>query len=92
MRQNIVNITNELAAGAGLDLYIMDLYNAILNYNIKNKTTARPRRHNYELKNGALFINNNFIKRVEPLPPRVAFDEVAYYIEGKILAQNEVDF
>lgn len=90
MRQNIVNITNELAAGAGLDLYIMDLYNAILNYNIENKTTARPRCNKYELKNGALFINNNFIKRVEPLPPRVAFDEVAYYIEGQILAQNEI--
>ena len=90
MRQNIVNITNELAAGAGLDLYIMDLYNAILNYNIKNKTTARPRCNKYELKNGALYINNNFIRRVEPLPPRVAFDEAAYIIEGKILAQNEV--
>lgn len=90
MRQNIVNITNELAAGAGLDLYIMDLYNAILNYNLKNKTIGRPRRNKYELKNGALFINDNFIERVAPLPRRVAFSEAAYIIEGKILAQNEI--
>ena len=38
---------------------------------------------------GALFINGDFLGRIEPKAPRPAFDERAYYIEGKILARQE---
>ena len=87
MRKDIVNICNELATGRGLAFEIMEAYNAIFNYCKENKT--QPRRNRYEIKNGALFINDTFIKRVEPAPARVPFSEVAYYYEGLILARNE---
>lgn len=90
MRQDIVNITNELASETSLDFELLTTYNAISNYCKENKT--RPRSNNYELKNGCLYINNTFIKRVEPLPPRPAFDEHSYIIEGAILAKNDIYF
>ena len=45
---------------------------------------------NAKVIDGCLYINNDFIKRIAPKDPRVKFDEQAYYIEGKILARQEV--
>jgi hypothetical protein len=89
MRQNIINITNELAQGAGLDFDLMETYNAILNYCIKTKTHATPRKNQYNIINGCLYINNQFIKRVAPLPRKVGADPVADYYENKILTRQE---
>lgn len=87
MRKDIINIVNKLAAAGSLDFDLMTTHNVIFNYCKENKT--RPQSNKYELKNGALFINDKFIKRVDRLPARVAFSEVAYYYEGLILARNE---
>ena len=89
MRKSIENITNELAIGQGLDLDIMALYNAILDYNKKAKTICKPRSNKYEIKNGCLFINDTLITRVAPLPARVKYNAAALYYEGRILARQE---
>lgn len=88
LRNDIVNITNELATGAGLDFELMTTYNAILHYCKENKT--RPRSNKYKLINGCLFINDRLITRVEPLPQKVYFDPIVDYYENKILARNEI--
>ena len=48
---------------------------------------------NIEMKpvviDGALFMNGDFLGRIEPKAARPAFDERAYYIEGRILARQE---
>lgn len=90
LRNDIVNIVNKLALQSDLDFYLMETYNAILNYCKENKT--RPRSNNYDLINGCLYINNQYIRRVEPLKKGI-FDsdpEYSYYLEGKILAQSEL--
>lgn len=92
MRQNIVNITNELAAGAGLDFGILETYKIILDYCIKTGTLYRPRLNTYEIKTGCLYINNKLIKRVEPLPQRVTIDAAADYYENKILTRQENEY
>lgn len=89
MRQNIINICNELATCAGLDFGILETYNLILDYCIKTGTLYRPRLNTYEIKSGCLFINNKLITRVEPLPQRVTYDAAADYYENKILANQE---
>lgn len=89
MRKDIINIVNKLAAAGSLDFDLMTAYNAIFNYCKENKT--RPRSNSYEVKCGALFINDMYIKRVEPLPPRVKYNETALYYEGLILAAAEVE-
>lgn len=91
MRKNIINITNELANGAGLDLDIMALYNAINTYCIETRTHGTPRKNDYKLLNGCLYINNNFIKRVAPLPRKIAYNAAAAYYEGRILARQELE-
>jgi len=90
MRNDIVNIVNKLALKSDLDFYIMETYNAIIKYCKENKT--RPNSNNYDLKNGCLYINNEYIRRVEPLK-RYFIDvdpEYTYYLAGKILAQTEL--
>ena len=91
LRQNITNIVNEIARGAGLDFELMTTYTAILNYCIKTNTLHNPRQNSYKLVNGCLFINNELIKRVEPLPARVTYDAAANYYENLILARAEND-
>lgn len=90
MRKNIENITNELAQGAGLDFELFKTYNAIIEYCKRTNTLATPRKNSYNVTNGALFINNEYITRVAPLPARVAYDEAALYYEGLILAAAEI--
>lgn len=62
MRKDIKNIVNNLALQCGLNFRILECYNLILNYCKKNK--IRPTKNDYKIKNGCLFINNKFIKRV----------------------------
>ena len=88
LRNDITNIVNDLATGAGLDFELMTTYKAIFNYCKENKT--RPRSNNYKINNGCLFINNKLITRVEPLPAKTFFDPVLDYYENKILATNEL--
>lgn len=86
----IVNIVNELAEKGGMDFELLKCYDLIFNYCKENKT--RPRSNNYDLINGCLYINNQYIRRVEPLKKGI-FDsdpEYSYYLEGKILAQSEL--
>ena len=89
MRKNIVNITNDLASDAGLDFEILRTYKLIFEYNKNAGTLSTPRRHNYELKNGCLFINGALIDRVEPLPHRTTNDAATDYYEARILARQE---
>lgn len=89
LRNDIVNITNKLAQNGTLNFELMECYNLILEYCKKTKTT--PRSHSYNLINGCLFIDNKIIERVDYLPSKAPFDEKAYYIEGLILARNEID-
>jgi hypothetical protein len=41
---------------------------------------------------GALYLNNDFIKRIAPKDPRPAYNEAAYYWEGRILARQEAAY
>lgn len=41
---------------------------------------------------GYLYINDIPIKRIAPKDPRPAYNEAAYYIEGKILARQEAAY
>lgn len=43
------------------------------------------------VKNGFLFLDNKPITRVAPKDPPPAFNEYTYYIEGKILARQEIE-
>lgn len=92
MRQNIVNICNEIATGAGLDFEILKAYKIILDYCIKTGTLHRPRLNTYEIKNGCLFINNKLIERVAPLPAKITNDAAADYFENLILNMQENDY
>ena len=83
MRNNIVNIVNELAAGCGLNFELKHCYNLILEYCKENKTLYNPRKNSYSINNGVLVINGKNIDRVEPLiRPFNVFDEESYYKEG----------
>lgn len=86
MRKDITNIVNKLAEKGGIDFELIKCYNLIFNYCKENK--KRPSSNEYDLKNGCLYINNEYIKRVDRLY-KVPFDEEAYYLEGKILAKGE---
>lgn len=86
MRQDIVNIVNELAKKGSLDFELKTTYDLILNYCKANKTS--PSSNTYDLNNGVLVINGVNIERVQPLK-KVKFDEQAYYWEGRILARQE---
>ena len=92
MRQNIVNICNELATGAGLNFEILKAYKIILDYCIKSGTLHRPRLNKYELKSGCLYINNQFIQRVAPLPARTTNDAATDYYENLILNRQENEY
>ena len=84
MRKDIINIVDILSKqSGGLDFRYLECCNLILDYCKQTKT--RPKEHNYDLINGCLFINNNIIKRVEPLPPKPKFDEYLYYLNGKLI-------
>lgn len=87
LRSDIVNIVNKLAEKGGMDFKLLKCYDLIFNYCKENKT--RPRSNNYDLKNGCLYINNQFIRRVDSLY-KEPFDEQLYYLAGKILAQSEL--
>lgn len=87
MRKDIINISNELAAGAGLDFHIIETYNAIFNYCKEHK--KQPRKNKYYIKSGCLYINDKLITRVEPLPRKMCFDAAADYYENKILNRQE---
>ncbi len=87
MNKTIVKITNEIASNQGLDLDIMALYNAILDFNKEHKTITRPRCHRYEIETGLLYIDGAPVERVAPLPKKVFVDEIADYYEGRILAR-----
>lgn len=43
-----------------------------------------------EVVDGNLYINGDFLGRIEPKAARPVFDETAYYLEGKILARQEI--
>ena len=87
MRKDIINIVNTLAAGAGLDLHIIETYNAIFNYCKEHK--KQPTKNKYNIQSGCLYINDKLITRVEPLPQKVTFDAAADYYENKILNRQE---
>lgn len=83
MRKDIENIVNKLALKGSLDFRMLECYNLILNYCKINKT--QPKNNNYKLVNGCLYINNNIIKRVEPLPQKNKYSEEFYYLNGKLI-------
>ena len=41
---------------------------------------------------GVLYINNQFVKRIAPKDLRPAYNEAAYYWEGRILARQEATY
>ncbi|MCM1187624.1 MAG: hypothetical protein NC345_14000, partial [Lachnospira sp.] len=86
-RNDVTNITNELAQGQGLDISVIEIVTEIQNYCMTNKVS--PRKNEYRIENGVLFINQKAVKRVAPLPPKAPFSEEAYYWEGRILAAHE---
>lgn len=89
MRKDIINIVNKLALKSDLGFYLMETYNAILKYCKENKKS--PRSNEYKLINGCLYINNEYIRRVEPLKNSLfIYNPEIEYIEGKILAQTEL--
>jgi len=95
LRSDIKNICNELAKIAHkkndcdyLNLGLMDLYNYIFNYCKESKT--RPRSHKYDISHGCLYIDGIIKERFANLIPKAKFDPYAYYLEGKILAANEI--
>ena len=87
MRQDITKITNKLAQGQGLNFDIMGTYKNIFDYCKRHQ--ARPTKQHYNIINGGLYINDDYICRVAPLPKKLAFDKAAYYAEGRILAKQE---
>ena len=40
---------------------------------------------------GFLYLNGDPVGRIAPKDPRPAFDDVAYYFEGRILARQELE-
>lgn len=86
-RNDVTNITNELAKGQGLDIDVIAIATRIQNYCLENKVS--PRKNQYKIENGVLFINQKAVERVAPLPPKAPFSEEAYYWEGRILAAHE---
>jgi pheromone shutdown protein TraB len=45
---------------------------------------------NPQVINGVLYMNGEHLGRIEPKAAKTVFDERSYYIEGKILARQEV--
>lgn len=45
---------------------------------------------NPQVIDGDLYMNGDFLGRIEPKAPKAAFDEKSYYIEGKILERQEM--
>ena len=86
-RNDVTNITNELAQGQGLEIDVITIATEIQNYCVVNKIS--PRKNEYKIENGVLFINQKAVERVAPLPPKVLFSKEAYYWEGRILAEHE---
>lgn len=89
MRQDIVNKVNRLSKSSGtLNIDVLKMYDLIFNYCKVNHKS--PSKVECSLNNGVLVIDGNNIERVAPLPIKCAYDEKAYYIEGKILAMTEL--
>jgi hypothetical protein len=88
MRKDIIDIVNKLATLGTLDFDLFKCYNTILNYCKETKT--KPNNNNYTLVTGMLQINGKNTKRVDSLPKKIDFDEKAYYLEGRILARQEI--
>lgn len=98
MRQDIVNITNELSIKwcrennmIGFD--VLECAHLIQAYCKETKT--QPRSHEYQINNGVLAIDGNMIDRVAPRT--VGFNiavesaeslELSLYWEGKCLSMN----
>lgn len=83
-RNDVVNITNELARNQGVEVDVIEVATQIQNYCITNKIP--PRKNSYEIKDGILFINGNGVERVVSIE-RVTFSDEGYYWEGRILSQ-----
>lgn len=82
LRTDVKNRVNELAQKyEGLDLDLLGMYKAIF----EGKPPYRKGR--YELKDGCLYIDNKFVGRFAP-KRETKFDEMSYYIEGRILARQ----
>lgn len=88
----IQNISNELAVGQGLDFDLFKTYYAIRDYMKDHRQPWRMARTNdYKISSGCLYINDELITRVIPLPSR-PYDEAADYWEGRILARQEANY
>ena len=85
MRKDIINIVNKLALKSDLGFYLMETYNAILKYCKENK--KRPRSNEYELINGCLYINNEYIRRVDKDFDLAQFDldSISFKADAEIL-------
>lgn len=88
IRCDVKNITNELAMKAGLGVDVLLVAELIQNY--CRDHSVSPRKNEYSIKQGLLYINGKSIDRVMPLPKKEVFSEKAYYWEGKILASQEI--
>lgn len=87
MRKDIINIVNELAAHGTLDFNCIECYQIILDFCKASGT--KPNNNKYNVLNGMLQINGANVRRVDRLPKKVQFDEIADYYENKILARQE---
>lgn len=96
---NVINVTNETVeraeyAGNPLDIGILEVRDAILDYCVENKTKARKISTKITPE-GMLTINKKIIVRVAPLPriyKKIEISEKCAYFENKILARQEVMF
>lgn len=58
---------------------------------IKAGTARKDDQIKATVINGFLYLDNKPITRIAPRDPAPAFDEYSYYIEGKILARQEME-
>lgn len=89
MRKDIIKIVNAIAEKGTLDFDLFKCYDLILNYCKDNH--IKPSKNSYDLNFGILTINGINAGRVDHLPKKVQFDEYSYYMEGKILARQEIE-
>ena len=88
----IQDITNELAIGQVMDFDLFETYYAIRDYMKDHGQLWRQARANdYRISGGCLYINDELITRVAPLPRR-PYSEAAGYWEGRILARQEASY